>query len=91
KPGAMADLNFIRVNSGGLAPIAQPATDAAFREALLYERTFSLLFEGGHRWVDYRRFGMLTQLKTRATIRLDGAASNVATWLPLPSNETLPR
>ncbi|HEX8695451.1 MAG TPA: RagB/SusD family nutrient uptake outer membrane protein [Longimicrobium sp.] len=91
KPGAMADLNFIRQNSGGLAPIAQPATDAAFREALLYERTYSLLFEGGHRWVDYRRFGKLADLKVRATIRTGGAASNVATWLPLPSNETLPR
>lgn len=96
KPGAMADLNWIRQNSGGLAPIAQPATDAAFREALLYERTFSLLFEGGHRWVDYRRFdpgdnSNLALLKSRATIRTDGAASNVAKWLPLPSNETLPR
>ena len=91
KPGAMADLNFIRVNSGGLAPIAQPATDAAFIEALLYERTFSLLFEGGHRWRDYRRFNKLTDLKNRGTVRTGGAASNVATWLPLPSNETLPR
>jgi hypothetical protein len=91
KVGAMADLNFIRVNSGGLEPIAQPASDQAFREALLYERTFSLLFEGGHRWVDYRRFGMLPQLKTRGTIRTGGLTSNVATWLPLPSNETLPR
>ncbi|HEU0297811.1 MAG TPA: RagB/SusD family nutrient uptake outer membrane protein [Longimicrobium sp.] len=62
KPGAMADLNFIRATSGGLAPIAQPATDADFITALLKERKFSLLFEGGHRWIDARRFGRLESL-----------------------------
>ena len=33
----------------------------AFVTALLYEREFSLLFEG-HRWIDMRRFGRLDQL-----------------------------
>lgn len=62
KPGAMADLNLVRAVSGGLAPIAQPATDADFVTALLRERRYSLLFEGGHRWIDHRRFGRLQQL-----------------------------
>jgi hypothetical protein len=62
KPGAMADLNFIRTTSGGLAPIAQPATDAAFVTELLKQRRYSLLFEGGHRWIDARRFGRLSEL-----------------------------
>lgn len=61
KPGAMADLNLIRQVAGGLAPIAQPATDAAFVTALLKERKYSLMFEG-HRWVDARRFGRLESL-----------------------------
>lgn len=91
KPGAMADLNNVRVNSGGLAPIAQPADDYAFIRALLYERRYSLLFEGSHSWNDYRRFGMLPTLQAMATKRSGGAASNIAKWLPLPSNETLPR
>lgn len=62
--GALADLNFVRVNSGGLAPLtlADIATEAAFVTELLYNRTYSLLFEGGHRWVDYRRYGRLAQL-----------------------------
>jgi starch-binding outer membrane protein, SusD/RagB family len=62
--GALADLNFIRVNSGGLAPLtlADIATEAAFVTELLYNRTYSLLFEAGHRWVDYRRYGRLAQL-----------------------------
>jgi starch-binding outer membrane protein, SusD/RagB family len=62
KPGAMADLNNVRTRSGGLDPIAQPATDADFVTALLYERRYSLLFEGGHAWIDARRFGRLNQL-----------------------------
>jgi hypothetical protein len=61
KPGAMADLNFIRTQSGGLAGIAQPATDAEFVTALLKERKYSLMFEG-HRWIDARRFGRLESL-----------------------------
>jgi hypothetical protein len=62
RPGAMADLNFVRQNSGGLAPVAQPATDAEFIDLLLYERRYSVLYEGGWRWLDLRRFGLLSRL-----------------------------
>jgi hypothetical protein len=62
KPGALADLNFVRTNSGGLAPIGMPANDEAFISALLYERRYSLLYEGGYRWMDLRRFGRLGTL-----------------------------
>jgi hypothetical protein len=60
--GALTDMNFIRVNSGGLDPLAGFASQTAFVDELLYNRTYSLLFEGGHRWVDYRRYGRLAQL-----------------------------
>ncbi|HEX8320870.1 RagB/SusD family nutrient uptake outer membrane protein [Longimicrobium sp.] len=62
KPGALADLNFVRTNSGGLAAIAMPTTDDAFITALLYERRYSLMYEGGYRWLDLRRFGRLGTL-----------------------------
>lgn len=62
KPGALDDLNFVRTNSGGLAPIGMPANDEAFINALLYERRYSLLYEGGYRWMDLRRFGRLGTL-----------------------------
>jgi starch-binding outer membrane protein, SusD/RagB family len=91
KPGAMADLNNVRMNSGGLEAIATPATDADFITALLYERRYSLLFEGSHSWNDYRRFDRIPVLQAMATKRSGGAASAIARWLPLPSNETLPR
>jgi starch-binding outer membrane protein, SusD/RagB family len=59
--GAVADLNIVRTVSGGLAPLTgMPAADA-FVTALLYEREFSLMFEG-HRWIDARRFGRLDTL-----------------------------
>ncbi len=92
--GAMADLNWVRVNSGGLAPIAQPATDADFVTALLRERRYSLMYEGSHRWIDFRRFGRLAELATSAQSQLRNpavASDKAVTWLPLPSNETLPR
>jgi hypothetical protein len=62
KAGATADLNLIRTTSGGLAPVAQPATDADFITELLKQRRYSLMFEGGHRWIDARRFNRLTDL-----------------------------
>ncbi|HEX5872506.1 MAG TPA: RagB/SusD family nutrient uptake outer membrane protein, partial [Longimicrobium sp.] len=62
KLGAMADLNFIRTESGGLAGVVGlPGSDAAFVDLLLKERKYSLMFEG-HRWIDARRFGRLESL-----------------------------
>jgi hypothetical protein len=83
--GAMADLNFVRTNSGGLDALAQPSTDAGFVDALLYERLFSLLFEGGHRWIDMRRFNRLADLPR------DRASDAVPTSFPIPRNECIAR
>ena len=60
-PGAIADLNYVRTISGNLAPRTDLTNDN-FREALLYERRYSLLYEGGWRWLDLRRFGLLDRL-----------------------------
>jgi len=57
---ALQDINNIRSVSGGLNPTAF-ATQAAGLTALLYERRYSLLFEG-QRWIDHRRFGLLNLL-----------------------------
>ncbi len=61
KPAAIDELNLVRANSGKVVPplaLANITDDAAFINALLYERRYSLLFEGGHRWIDLRRFGI---------------------------------
>jgi hypothetical protein len=53
---AIADLDLVRTVSGKLGPLnPAPTDDASFIAALMYEREFSLLFEGGHRWIDSRR------------------------------------
>ena len=60
--GALDDINFIRTNSGGLAPRGPFANATDFINELLMQRRYSLMFEGGHRWIDARRFGRLNTL-----------------------------
>ena len=61
---AVSDLNFIRQTSGGLNPttVTTGSTDSVFVNELLKQRFYSLLYEGGHRWIDMRRFGRLGQV-----------------------------
>lgn len=66
---AIDTLNVVRENSGGLEPLAGVPSEAAFIDQLLYERRYSLLFEGGHRWIDLRRFGRDIPLDNAAHIR----------------------
>jgi len=83
KAQAVADLNLVRQNSGLLPPstVTAASTDAAFITALLYERRFSLLWEQGTRWIDARRFGLLS------TIPLDVTGGNIPEAMPVPSPE----
>jgi hypothetical protein len=65
---AISDINFIRTNSGGLAPISDPYVPAAGQPAtlldeLLYEKRYSLMWEEGtSSWLDARHYGELAQL-----------------------------
>ena len=62
RPAAIQDLDFIRVNSGGLVPLgAAYAGDLV--DEILYNRRYSLFDEYGHRWVDLRRYGRLATLE----------------------------
>jgi hypothetical protein len=85
KAGAMSDINFIRQTSGGLAAVAQPASDDAFITELLRQRRYSLLMEGGHRWIDSRRFNRLATLPKARPSDLVPAA------FPVPRNECVAR
>jgi hypothetical protein len=64
KAGALADIDLIRVNSGGLAPttLTTGSSDADFVTELLYNRLYSLMWEQGVRWIDARRYGRLQAL-----------------------------
>ncbi len=81
---ALTDINFVRVNSGGLAPLAPFANATDAITAVLYEKRYSLLWEGS-RWVDVRRYGRLT------TLPLDLPAHFRIKVEPVPQAECLYR
>lgn len=61
---ALPDLNYIRTRSGRLPELtpAQLPNKTAAQDELLKQKRYSLLFEGGHRWIDLRRYGRLDTL-----------------------------
>lgn len=63
-PAAADDINLIRQGSGGLEPLADLETrpPEAILDELLYNKRYSLLWEGAHRWIDLRRYGRLETL-----------------------------
>lgn len=88
KAAAIADLNVIRTNSGGLpaSTVTTGSSDDVFVTALLYERRYSLFWEYGHRWVDMRRFNRLAQLPKAVPDR-----DRIFPYVPLPADECTPR
>lgn len=64
RAGAIEDLDLVRIHAGGLAPTtltaASPTDD--FVTELLYNRTYSLLWTQGTRWIDARRYNRLETL-----------------------------
>jgi len=61
---ALKDINTVRVKSGGLAPLPDPYSGDML-QALLYEKRYSLMFEG-HRWLDLLHYGLLATLPKAA-------------------------
>ena len=87
KQGAIDDINFVRVNSGGLgnAAITAASTDDQFITELLYNRRYSLFFEYGHRWWDTRRFNRL------ATLDKALPTHKIFPYVPYPADECIAR
>ncbi|MGQ0539978.1 MAG: RagB/SusD family nutrient uptake outer membrane protein [Gemmatimonadaceae bacterium] len=81
---AVTDINLIRSRSGGLGPYVGPLTATAVLDELLYNKRYSLYFEG-HRWIDLRRYNRLS------TLPRDRATHRVFTAFPFPANECLAR
>jgi hypothetical protein len=86
---ALNDINAIRVKAGGLAAITPGAwgalTPAAQLNELLYEKRYSLLWEGGHRWLDARHYGLLL------TLPRDLPAHRIFEVLPYSNSECFQR
>lgn len=82
---ALTDINTVRTTSGGLAALASLGADPV--GALLYERRYSLLWEG-HRWNDMRRYGRLSQLPIDCNgSNCGGTVHFVAKVMPIPKQE----
>ena len=84
-PAAVPDINLVRANAGGLAPILAFASQAEALDELLYNRRYSLYFEGGHSWIDAQRYGRLSGLP------LDLPEHRRFQKFPFPINECLAR
>jgi starch-binding outer membrane protein, SusD/RagB family len=83
--GALSDINLIRTTSGGLAARGAFLNATDFTTELLYNRRYSLLFEGGHRWIDTRR------LNRQADLPLALPTHNRQPRFPFPEAECLAR
>jgi hypothetical protein len=90
--GAAALINYVRLNSGraparvGLGALP---TDTIINE-LLKQRVYSLLFEGGYRWIDarrYRRFQAFPNPVTSDTLPNPIAGDHVFDLMPIPTDE----
>jgi starch-binding outer membrane protein, SusD/RagB family len=88
-PQAIMDVNFIREKSGGLAPRTD-LTAQNILDEILKQRFYSLLFEGGHRWIDMRRHGRLDQLPNDHPMATMDVPAHVPVHprFPIPQNET---
>lgn len=78
---AILDINDVRT-SYGLAPVA-PATKTAAIDAVLYEKRYSLLFEGAQRLDDLREYGRISA----TFMRKETATDPFNAALPLPRAE----
>lgn len=86
-PTAAQYINFIRTTSGKLPRITNLAAqtpDSVLTE-LLYEKRYSLMWEGGHSWIDLRHYNRLLTLPRVAT------SGHFYTRMPFPTNECTPR
>ena len=82
---ALPDINTVRQTSGNLPALVSLGTPEEALDELLYNKLYSLMFEGAHRWIDARHYGRLDQLP------VDRESDEVFATLPIPTDETLPR
>ncbi|HUR94863.1 MAG TPA: RagB/SusD family nutrient uptake outer membrane protein [Gemmatimonadales bacterium] len=82
---ATTDINLVRATAGGLDPVGTFATPEAALDELLYNKRYSLMYEGGHSWIDYRHYGRLAELATAE--RAGPPPDVIFTTLPIPTAE----
>jgi len=89
---ALTDINDVRQRSGNLPPLVALGTPVTALDELLYNKLYSLMFEGAHRWIDARHYGRLGTLPLDRTTRPPPTPPDVVfSTLPIPTDEILPR
>ncbi len=86
---AVTDIDRVRTISGGLPPYAGAVDQASVLAELLYNKRYSLMYEGAHSWIDYRRYNLTATL--RGLDRPGPPADEIFPTLPIPTAELLPR
>jgi hypothetical protein len=89
-PAAVTDLNEIRAEAGNLPAYSGAVDQPSLITELLYNRRYSLLFEGGHTWIDARRYGRLNLLP-QDPVSLGTGVTLRFSRFPFPTNECLAR
>jgi len=89
--GAAALINYIRVNSGrvpSVSGLGGVSTDSIIT-VLLKQRVYSLMFEGGHRWIDARRYHGPQSAAPLPNMGLPNPVTgdHIFQVLPVPSDE----
>ncbi len=79
-PLAVNAINAVR-NAAGLDNYTGGTSPAELVAEILYNRRYSLFAEGGHRWIDARRFGILN------TLPIDRAGDGTFEQFPIPLTE----
>ncbi len=89
---ALLDINTVRTSSGGLSPLPDEASITApaltgdrLLDELLYNKRYSMVWEGGYRWLDARKYGILAKLPK------DQAGHLVFPYSPLTATECAQR
>lgn len=82
---ALADINTIRTRAGGLEPLADAPAGEGLLDELLYNRLYSLLWQGGFAYWDAKQYDRLDQLPKALPRHV------VFTRLNWPSSECLAR
>ncbi|GHC42820.1 RagB/SusD family nutrient uptake outer membrane protein [Ulvibacter litoralis] len=77
---AVSAINVIR-NAAGIGPYTGGTSPAELVNEILTQRRYSLFAEGGHRWIDLRRFNRLNELP------LDRSGDGTFEQFPTPLTE----
>jgi hypothetical protein len=85
--GAVADINAVRQGSGNLPAYSGPVSAPALVAELLYNRRYSLLWEQGTRWIDARRFNLLSTIEPGWNNVSGFANPAVPGVMPIPNTE----